>query len=72
VLTLSKFSYFFEEVEYNHNQFLYKIGDTSSHIYVVREGEFEVSRKHNIRKDKKVPAVNKLVSHLEKLLLLSI
>lgn len=54
-LTLSKFSYFFKEVKFKRNQIVFQTGDTLESIYVVRSGEFEVSRKRNIKREEKLP-----------------
>ena len=44
-ITLSKFSYFFNEEKFYRNQVVFKAGDSMNKIYIVRHGEFEVWRK---------------------------
>ena len=54
-LTLSKFSYFFVEQKFIRNQYVFKSGDPLNSIYVVREGEFEVCRKKDMKRQEKMP-----------------
>lgn len=51
---LSKFTYFFEEKTYKRGQILYEEGDACKHVYIVKEGEFELKKKMPVPKGKKI------------------
>jgi hypothetical protein len=43
--TVSKFSYFLKKVTFKRNQYVYKEGDKIDRIYIIKKGEFEISRR---------------------------
>ena len=51
---LSKFTYFFEEKTFKRGQILYEEGDPCKHVYIVKEGEFELKKKMPVPKGKKI------------------
>ena len=44
-VSLAKLSYFFHEMTLNRNQFAYRQDEPSARVYLIREGEFEMSKK---------------------------
>jgi CRP-like cAMP-binding protein len=58
-LTLTKFTYFFKEIKYHRNQTVFHEGDMLDSIYVVRRGEFEVTRNAKFKKEQKIPETSK-------------
>lgn len=59
-LNLTKFSYFFREIKFNRNQVVYNEGDMLDSIFVVRHGEFEVTRRTHFKKEQKMPEPSKV------------
>lgn len=48
---LLKLTYFFKKKSFIRNQVVYKEGDNSKFLYVIKEGEFEISKKMRPEKD---------------------
>lgn len=60
-LALSKFSYFFVEKRYVRNQIVFKEGEKLDWLYIVRQGEFEVTRQMQYQHQPRAPDPRKVV-----------
>ncbi len=43
--SILKFSYYLKKMKIRRNYYLYKAGDSAKHIFIIKSGEFEITRK---------------------------
>lgn len=51
---VQRLSYYFKSVKYLRNQSVYKQGDSSDYVYIVKQGEFKLEREVPIKQDKQL------------------